>query len=645
MNKVKRKILLLTFILSSHSIIFSQALFTYGNNAISKEEFLKAYNKNVIPAADKEKSLKEYLDLYINFKLKVADAKRVQLDTLPQLQYDVEVFKNQIIENYLNNEGDVNALIDEAFARSQKDIHVVYFSIPTDSAFLSGQVSGQVYNALQKGKNNYEELAKEISAKNNYKVKVADVGYISAFSIPYEYESIVYGLAPGQISAPYKSKNNFHIFKMLDERKAMGRWKIAQILLAVPPGEQATNFKSLQTKADSVYQLLKNGADFGQLAKEFSNDQLTYLNNGEIPEFGCGKYDLSFEKEVIQLKNDGDVSMPFATSHGFHIIKRISQTPIADKSDGVFMAELKQKVLQDTRINKAKDKFIKNVIAQIGFKKNPAVKDAELFANADSVSANRNFEKTNKSPIGNKTIFSFTKANIKGSSWLKFINKYKNIPQQYQGENNSELLQKFISIQAIEYYKQHLEEYNPQFAYQMKEFKEGNMLFEMMERNIWKKAASDSLGLQKYYAANKNKYLWAASADAIIFNCPDNKTAKKIADIIANDKDWRKRLEQDNTNIQTDSGRYELSQLPIENLQSISAGAVSAPVVNTTDNTVSFVKILKIYPANQQRSFEDAKGLLINDFQNKIEEQWIASLKKRYPVKINTPVFQSLLKE
>lgn len=643
-----KKIVLLTALISCCSLVFSQTLFTYGGNNVSKEEFLKAYNKNKTSVSDEEKSLREYLDLYINFKLKVEAAKKARLDTLPQLQYDIQAFRNQIQDNYLNNEADVNELVNETFLRSHKDIHVQHFLIPGDSSIMPGELSEKLYDALQRGNDNYEQLVKEIDDSGWYKIKTTDLGYITAFSVPYEFENIIYSLKPGQVSKPYTVKHgqyNKHIFKVIDERKAMGKWKIAQVLLAIPPGNQAENLKPLKNKADSIYQLLKNGADFGEMAKQFSDDKLTYLNNGDMPEFGCGKYDLSFEEEVIQLKNDGDISMPFSTTHGFHIVKRISQTPVpADKnSDDAYVYELKQKVLQDARINAAKDKFTKNIIKQIGYKKNAAVKDIDLFTNADNVSINKNLEKIKNSSISNTIIFSFGKNNIKGSEWLNFINTYKNNPALYKGESNDELLQKFINISALEYYKQNLEKYNPQFALQIKEFKEGNMLFEIMERNVWSKASSDNNGLKKYYIDNKNKYLWAPSADIIIFNCANIKAANKAVEAIQKNADWKKTLEENG--IQTDSGRYELSQIPVDNPTNITAGFISAPVVNISDNTASFVKVLKLYPANQQRSFEEAKGLLINDFQAQIEEQWVAALKNKYPVKINEAVFKSIIKK
>ena len=224
------------------------------------------------------------------------------------------------------------------------------------------------------------------------------------------------------------------------------------------------------------------------------------------------------------------------------------------------------------------------------------------------------------------------------------MRSYKGSGELYQGESNPVLANKFITSSVLEYYKKHLEDYNPEFRYQMDEFKDGNVLFEIMERNIWGKASADTNALQKFYAANKGKYLWNASADVIVFNC----TAKPFADTakasVLKGKDWKKIVEEANNNVLADSGRFELAQLPVTIDLKNADGYVSEIVVSPVDGNTSFIKVVRLYSANLQRSFDEAKGLVINDYQNILEEKWIADLKNKYTVKINEAVFQALLK-
>jgi peptidyl-prolyl cis-trans isomerase SurA len=644
-----KKFLLLYAFICFTGLVFSQTLFTYGGQPVDKAEFVRAYNKNKTPVADKEKVLREYLGLYIKFKLKVKAAMELRLDTLPQLQYDAQSFRSQIEESYLNNQNAVNDLLNEAFIRSQKDLHVLHFFVPVDRALkpedtLKAAVSiNAFYTALKSGNTDYENL----NTTSPVKVKQSDFGFITVFSLPYEYENIIYALKMGEASKPYRSKNGWHIFKLIDERKAVGKWKIAQVLLSFPPEATAEAKKTYEKRADSIYQLLIKGEDFGKMARWFSDDKSSYSNNGELAEFGSGKFEASFENEVFKLTKDKEISRPFLTEYGYHIVKRLSQSPVsADKTDAAFQYELKEKIQKDSRINFAKDLFIKEILRQVGFKKTGAVPDEQLFRYADSVLAKPNSETGNALvfPIANKTVITYAKTKLSGKDWLDFVRNYKGTGELYRGESNAALLDKFITTTVLDYYKKHLEDYNADFRYQMDEFKAGNVLFEIMERNIWGKASADQAGLQKYYNENKGKFLWNASADVIVFNCTNKNIAEEARVALLNGKDWKKITEESNNNIQADSGRFELTQIPATIDTKTAQGYLSEIVASPVDGNAGFVKLIRHYNANQQRSFDEAKGMVINDYQNILEEKWIAELKNKYPVKINEAVFQSLLK-
>jgi peptidyl-prolyl cis-trans isomerase SurA len=644
-----KKILLLFGCTVFTTVVFSQTLFTYGNIPVDKAEFIRAYNKNKTPAPDKEKALREYLDLYVRFKLKVKAAMELRLDTLPQLQYDAQSFRTQIEDSYLNNDKAVNDLLNEAFERSQKDLHVLHFfvpvaatSTPEDTTKLFRSMSA-LHTALAAGKTDYDNLT---ATPDPVKINHSDLGFITTFTLPYEYETLIYNLKMGQSSKPYRTKNGWHIFKLVGERKAVGKWKVAQILFSLPPEADANAKQSLAKKADSVYQLLKKGEDFGKMARWFSDDRTTYGNNGEIAEFGSGKYDISFETEVFKLSKDNEISKPFLTPFGYHIVKRLSQSPVsADKNDMAYQFELKQRVQQDTRINSAKDLFVKEIYKQVSFKKTGTVPDADLYRYADYAIANPNSETGNAAvyPITNKVIYSFAKTKLTGKDWLDFVRSYKGSKELYKGETNPALVEKFVSSTVLDHYKKNLEDYNVEFRYQMEEFKDGNVLFEIMERNIWGKASTDMNGLQKHYNENKTKYLWAASANIILFNCANKTIADEARLALINGKDWKKIEEESNNNIQADSGRFELSQVPVTFDAKMAPGSVSETVVSP-DGNASFIKLIQRYDANLQRNFDEARGLVINDYQNILEESWIVDLKKKYPVKINEAVFQSLLK-
>lgn len=614
------KKLFLFFILAClTSGIFSQTLFTYGNSAVSKDEFLRAYNKNKTAVTDKAMALREYLDLYIKFKLKVKAAKDMRIDTLSSLANDLQNFRAQIEEGYLNDESEVNQLIQEAFNRSQKDIHVAYL-------FFSSQ-----------------EFKDSLSVVQHYKLSKSnwtDIGFITVFSLPYEFENVIYGLKPGEESKPFHAKNGYYIFKAVEERKAFGKIKAAQILIALPEGAKEEDKANAKRIADSAYKALLAGADFGEMAKSLSNDKMTYMSGGVMPEFGVGKYSPDFENKIFALRKDGDITPPFETKFGYHIVKRISKTEVPQNNNDSNLYAIKQQVLIDSRIRSAKEKFLMQVLKKLNYKKNSAIKENDLWKLTDSFIVNKKlvFPGLN----ANSILFSLNNKNIKVSDWFVFVKDYKATTNIY-GESDSELMKKFISKVALENYKKRLPDFNPEFKNQLEEFKDGNMLFEVMQRNVWDKASNDSSGLKKYYDQHKTKYTWNASADAILISCSNEKVANEVVEQMKKGKSWKQVAEENISQIQTDSGRYELTQLPAKSNTKFSEGMVTEPLVNENDGTATLVKILKIYSPDQQRNFEEARGLVINDYQNFLEEKWIEQLKKKYPVKVNEKVFQSLL--
>ncbi|HEV9035290.1 MAG TPA: hypothetical protein VGQ51_01665, partial [Puia sp.] len=192
--------------------------------------------------------------------------------------------------------------------------------------------------------------------------------------------------------------------------------------------------------------------------------------------------------------------------------------------------------------------------------------------------------------------------------------------------------------------RNHLEEYNADFAFQLSEFREGNLLFEIMQRKIWDKASTDSAGLMKYYEGHKNNYWWNASADALLFTCRDAATAEGLKARLQTHPivSWRQMVDSGATAIQADSGRYELAQIPNPGGTALTPQTYTAFSTNPADNSVSFAYILDIYRDRAPRNFRDARGFVINNYQNWMEDQWIAELKKKYPVKIEEKVIAGL---
>ncbi|MCO6497230.1 MAG: peptidylprolyl isomerase [Chitinophagaceae bacterium] len=627
-------LLLLSGMITIH--VSSQSLFSYGRHSVSIDEFQRAYNKNKITFEPGKNDLKEYLDLYILFKQKVQEAKDMHLDTLPALQADLQNFKMQIAQNYMYDRKEMDSLVNQARERSKKDIRVISYKIQPATPGETDKIkpgAEELYNSLSKtGK--YDE--KDFGQKG-INVTKEDLGYVTVFTLPYEIENIIYGLSTGAYSSPFKFGDDYYIFYKQSERPAVGMVKVAQILIAFQPdGKNEAKAKQL---ADSLYQALNKGADFEELAKKFSDDRNSYFRGGEIPEFGVGKYTLDFENRAFALKNDGDISAPFRTGFGYHILKRISATPVPEKDNEEVMYYLKQNVLQDERSESAYKKLLDSATLKTGFNAYP-VDMNDLFKVTDtSLWSNRMIQSGGVNQ--NTILFTFNDGtNAKVSDWDLYLRNSGKVWTNDMHQAYSDLWPEYKKASILANYRKHLAEFDTSYLAQVREFEEGNLLFEIMQQKVWMKAAEDSAGLAEFYEKNKDRYKWKQSADVIMLSCSN----KAIADEALKDLkhlSWQQIADKYPGNILADSARYEYEsiRLPAEEIRA----GVTKINEDRFDGTAVLVHVIKTYPAGLPMSFSDARGAVIDDYQKVLEDKWIEELKIKYPARINQRSFGTLL--
>jgi peptidyl-prolyl cis-trans isomerase SurA len=639
-----KKLIAASLVLASFSAP-AQTLFHYGKDSVSVNEFLNAYQKNNT-GVKTEAAFLEYLDLYINSRLKIAEARAKGFDTLPQMVADLEGLRQQILPAYLTDKEGMNKMVEEAFVRSQKDIHLAHIFIESrlgvDTA-EAGKKLAAVEAELKKG-TSFSEIAKKYSDDPSAKTNGGDLGYITVFILPYELENLAYATPAGKTSAVYKSKAGYHIFKNLGERKAVGSMKAAEILLAIPPDADGPAKAAVKKLADSLYNRIVKGDDFGKLAAQFSNDMVSAAANGQMQEFGTGQYDAVFEKTVFALPKDGAVSKPFLTSHGYHIVKRLGKLPVPNTRNEKVLAQLREKVEQSDRVNTTKSLLAKKILKDAAYKK-AAFSNADLWAYSDSA-LNSQVPKTALHLTNTSPLFSFKDKEVTVSDWITYAQTFRYKPDGSGIKPYAQVWDEFVQASALEYYQAHLENYNEEFRQQINEFKDGNLFFEIMQRQVWGPAQTDSAALLAYYQKNKARYNWTQSADAVIFYASDEATARSfIEDLKKSPAHWQQLVNDMSEKIAADSSRFELTQIPNPTKLAWKEGTLTAPLVNKADNTASFAYIVKYYPQSEPRSFVDAKGLVITDYQNELEKTWLEELKKKYPVQVNEKAVAELKKK
>ncbi len=629
----------------------SQTLFTYGNHRVDAKEFLKAYKKNnAAYTANKAKSISDYLDLYISSRLKVREAYERRYDTLPQVSNEIKNLRAQIADNYMTDPTIMERLSKEAFQRSLKDIHVAHIFISFKNAYgavdtaTAWQKKEAVIKQLNDG-SDFLTVAQQYSDDPAVKTNKGDLGYVTAFTLPYEFENLVYNTAAEKHSALYRSKAGFHLFKNLGERKAAGKIKVQQILLAIPPGADESSKKQLALLADSIYKRLLAGSDFSTLATQFSNDYVSAATGGNIPDISVGQYDPAFENMLWSLPKDGAIGKPFLTTHGWHIVKRVSRNPVVtDAQNKANLKDIEQKVMADKRWKTSTD-FIYDRINSRGLYKKHSFNNDALWAVADSMFNFQLMRPAGKLISETTPLFSIGDSAYTVGNWIGYGRTNRFNEDGSGAKAHSQVLEEYQKSAMKDYYRNHLEDFNADFKEQMTEFTDGNLFFEIMQREVWDKAQSDSTALLEMYSNNKKNYTWKQSADAVVFFCSDQIVATNIYnELKKTPADWRKIITGLSEKVVTDSSKYTWDQIPNLEKTIPKAGMVTAPLINTNDNTASFAYIVNVYTQPIQRTFTEARGLIVNDYQTIIEKQWDEALKKKYTVVIDKKVLSDISK-
>ncbi|MFC2100625.1 peptidylprolyl isomerase [Bacteroidota bacterium] len=637
-------------------------LLTVAGEKVTKSEFLNIYNKNNIKdeGIDQE-SLNEYLGLFINFKLKVKEAEELGYDTTTAFISELQGYRKQLAQPYLTDKSVIEELIKEAYNRMQYDIRFshILLRLPQDAP---AEDTLKAYKKIMKIRDqiiagaDFNKIAMKVSEDysardtvingREYKGNKGELGYFTVFDIPfYDFESAAYNTKEGEISMPVRTRIGYHIIKVIKKKKALGRFQVAYILKSVPSNSTKEDSLAKEQKINEIYQKILDGADFAEIAKEYSDDKSSAAKGGMLPWYGVNKLVPEFIDAVSELKNIGDVSKPVLTTYGWNIIKLEDKKPIGTYDE--MKGEIKQKITKDERSNKSKQNFIKKLKLDYQFKENKNAL-ADFYSVVDTTIFQRSWS-TEKAQGMDKLMFSIKDSNFVQQDFARYLSKMQRnrTPQEIQLYVD-DMYEKFVGMKLIAYENGKLEDKYPEFKALMKEYHDGILLFNLMQEKVWTKAVKDTIGLEQYYNANKNNYMWGERADVTIYTCVNEQVAEKTRELAKDseisEEDILMRINADT--IDKEAGlnliieNKKLSKGDNEVIDGLSWQQSMSDNYKQDEKTVFYIIHSKLPP--QLKTLEEAKGHITSDYQDYLEKQWIEELKAKYPVKINEKVLNKI---
>ncbi len=641
-------ITVITFIaLNSFAQTKEPVVFTFGADTVFKPEFERVYSKNNDVKSKKptEKEIQEYLELYVKFKLKVKEAYNRQMDTNDAFIKELAGYRKQLAQPYLIDNQVTDQLILEAYNRLLEEVNVSHILIncdkddlPKDTLMAYKRIT-DIRKQIMDGKLSFDSAARQMSDDPSARVNNGLLGYFSAFQMIYPFENMAYNTPKGQVSQAFRTQFGYHILKVNDRRQNPGEIKVAHIMVRFNNEKEVAAAKE---KIDAIYAKLKQGENFEELVKQYSEDYSTKGNKGEMTWFkSTGQLPIDFKEAAFALKNNGDYSSAVKTDFGWHIIKRLDLKPVAPLSEQ--KETLKYKVSRDDRSQ------ISSKVVLVRLKKDnkftPFDKELSKFIETVDTSLLRgSWLPTPKSKTGN-VLFTIASQKYTCDDFSKFI---INFQAPKKSENVSFVVRDFyndyVEKMNFAYEEDHLEEKYSDFKNLMKEYRDGILLFELTDKMVWSKSVEDTVGLKAFYNLNKTKYMWGQRVNAAIFDCADKKVAKAVKKLIKKNLPdtsiYRKINAKDPLAVSISRGKYEKGQNEIIDKVVWQEGITDLP---PNGKKQSFVKIYSVMePAPKELG--EIMGIATSDYQAYLEENWLKELREKYPVAINTSGVNSLFK-
>lgn len=647
--------------INAQSKLDNQVLMTIGDKPVTVKEFTDVYSKNNIKndVIDK-KSVDEYLDLFVNFRMKVMEATEMKLDTSAQFKKELEGYRKQLAKPYFSNEKVSDELIQEAYQRKLKDIRASHILITCDKHALPSDTLKAYNKAMDirkkamKGedfanlavKYSDDPSAKDMKATENSPARKGnhgDLGYFTVFDMVYPFETGAYNTKEGEISMPVRSDFGYHIIKVQSVTDAMGTIQAAHIFLQLPFDASKEDEAAMKQKADNIYkELAKDGSNWNELVTKYTDDRGTVSRGGALSNFTVSRIVPEFIETCKGLEVN-EIAKPVRTSYGYHIIKLLGKTGIGsfDKESQA----ISERVEKDMRSKKSEELVLKQVRKEYNFKQNDANVEAFL-ATVDSTLLAGKYVPAATADM-KAELFTIDGNSTKVADFVNYINE-KQKPRKFGTPMACayELYDAFANEKVMDYADAHLEERYPEFKNLVQEYYDGILLFDLMEKEVWDKAVKDTMGLQEFHARHASKYMWDERVQAAIITVTRAESLPKIKALIDAGTPWdslRPIVQRDSIqHVFVRKGFYQMGDNQYVDQTEWKAGTINE-IHSTVDESAVIVAIIERRNP-EPKTLKEAKGLVTSDYQVELEFKWLEALHAKYPVSVDEKVLDKVRK-
>lgn len=635
-----------------------------GDEHVTLADFNHVFSKNNRDSVHTIEALDEYMELFINFKLKVLEAESLGMDTVASFQKELAGYRDQLARPYMVDGNLLDELVDEAYERNGQEVRASHILVsvaadasPKDTllawnriqALRDRVVSGADFAQVARGKGGSEDPS---VASNG-----GDLGWFTAFQMVYPFESAAFNTPEGEVSEVIRTRFGYHILKVTGKREARGEVQVAHIMVRMPANAPHAQVANAEGRIMEVQRLLLNGASFESLAMKYSEDPSTANKGGVLPWFGTGKMVEPFEDAAFAMKEIGELTGPVRTDYGFHLLKLIGKKTLPTLEES--RRELSKKIRRDSRAEITKTSFLNQLKREYGV----SVDMARVKAVQEAAAKINNLFSDGTPLTGvcmremDLVLFKVNDQPKLVSDFVAWINA-KDV--QDLARPRKELIEDEVKAYVEEillvYEDSQLENKHNDFRLLMEEYHDGILLFELTDQNVWSRAVQDSAGLAAFHAENPELFTWPMRLDVGIHTCEDETISRCVKRTIRRKKDVeglrRELIAERPLALRNEFGKFAEGEnafvdrafeaLRQGNLEPDSYGL---RVLKTSEGGDQIILVhLKEEIPPTPKSLKESRGAAIAAYQDYLEKEWIAELRAKYPYRINREALHSLIR-
>ena len=606
-------------------------LFTVGKEKTTSDEFIYLYKKNHPAKEDfTDPKIEEYLDLFVNFKLKVTEARARGIDKTPEFAKEYNTYKDELKKPYLPESKILDSLVKLTYDRLQTEVSAAHILIEVKSD-ASPEDTLQAYNTAVSIKNQIlagEDFASKVALYSDdptSKTNGGNLGYFTSLQMVSPFEDAVYSGKPGDIVGPVRTSFGYHIIKIGETRPSRGEVEVSHIMLRTVTRDEA----KAKNMIFEIHDQLRGGAKWEELVKKYSEDPGSKDIGGKLRPFGVGVLTRipEFDAVSFSLTTPGEISDPFQTSFGWHIVRLERKIPMPSFEESA--ASLRNRIARDPRVQVSKQALMNKLKRDFAFVENAATK-TKLLSLADTALTKGKWKIPGSFSAGKEVLFTIQSNKITAHDFLSYVQQNQRTNSMAPEKYLELLYTTYTESQIHEAFERKLIASNPEFEMLLKEYYEGILLFDIMEKEVWKKASEDSVGQHNFFDTHAALYNSGERVNATIYYA-DTKSSLDLLNKSLTAKDSVQVRDILKTkNVYSETGTFQREDRPALRDIDWKPGHYTSQ----NGNTFHLIVVNKMVPAGAL-SFEDARASVITEYQNELEKNWLAELRKKYPVKVN----------